>query len=365
MINFIQNISVTFVVMLYCLLGYNPSQPTDTDIQSYIPEQFVQSIEQGILDSKTEINLYYNNDLKDLQMQIQKEIPRILKSSYFCNKLLRDIDDTYNSKEEYNHVKLNLFYDENVKLPIFVAKDDDQIMSSLINGWTSYRGKVTIIIHKKNYSEEQFFSLIDTAEINSALIPCEAQQVLYEEFPKEGDWQIVRMWLGFAINEKEILQKQAELKNKIDEYSSQVKSMDLKNIKDKYKAIYDIVTKSAVYDQSIALLSKANRLDTDMYLDRSAYGALISGKTICNGYARAFKSLCDNMQLPCWVVSGTKDGVKHAWNIIVIDKKEYFVDCTFGSYDNAKLEDTFLLDRDRLNALGYVLNDYFVIPNQI
>jgi transglutaminase/protease-like cytokinesis protein 3 len=44
------------------------------------------------------------------------------------------------------------------------------------------------------------------------------------------------------------------------------------------------------------------------------------------GYAMAYKALCDELGLECYVVQGTYNARPHAWNIVGIDGSYYHVD---------------------------------------
>ena len=64
------------------------------------------------------------------------------------------------------------------------------------------------------------------------------------------------------------------------------------------------------------------------------YGALVEGKAVCNGYAKAFKYIVDGMGIPCIVVSGTGQNREnqtesHAWNYVLINDVWYAVDVTW------------------------------------
>lgn len=48
----------------------------------------------------------------------------------------------------------------------------------------------------------------------------------------------------------------------------------------------------------------------------TAYGALINGSAVCEGYSRAMQLLCDSVGIPCTVVYGSSRGVGHMWNIV-------------------------------------------------
>lgn len=65
-------------------------------------------------------------------------------------------------------------------------------------------------------------------------------------------------------------------------------------------------------------------------------GALLTGKTNCNGYAHIFKFLCDKAKIPCLVVYGAVPSGWHAWNAIKIDDKWCWVDCTLADSTNNK-----------------------------
>lgn len=52
---------------------------------------------------------------------------------------------------------------------------------------------------------------------------------------------------------------------------------------------------------------------------------------VCDSYARAFKILCNAVNIPCAYVSGNADGTSHAWNMVQMeDGKWYAVDVTWN-----------------------------------
>ena len=73
-------------------------------------------------------------------------------------------------------------------------------------------------------------------------------------------------------------------------------------------------------------------------MDYSIIGPLLHGHAICEGYAKAFKYLCEQSQLNCLVVGGKALNAKtckmenHAWNILYIGNNSYaHVDVTWNS----------------------------------
>ena len=91
---------------------------------------------------------------------------------------------------------------------------------------------------------------------------------------------------------------------------------------------------------------------------RTPYGALINGKAVCEGYARAFKVLMDTQGIPCVEVVGYvydefNNLEPHAWNYVSLDGKWYIVDCTYNDAASYK-EDYLLLGAEYASA--YVEN---------
>lgn len=74
----------------------------------------------------------------------------------------------------------------------------------------------------------------------------------------------------------------------------------------------------------------------------TAYGALCTGKAVCQGYAVLFYRLCKEAGLSVRIISGTGNGGAHAWNIVRIGSKYYNVDCTWDGQDEATYNE-FLL----------------------
>lgn len=61
----------------------------------------------------------------------------------------------------------------------------------------------------------------------------------------------------------------------------------------------------------------------------SAYGALVNGVAVCEGYSRAMQLLCDKVGIPCTVLYGSSRNVGHMWNIINPGDGWYHLDVTW------------------------------------
>lgn len=62
--------------------------------------------------------------------------------------------------------------------------------------------------------------------------------------------------------------------------------------------------------------------------NQSAYSALVNRETVCAGYARAFQYVLQQLQIPCYYVTGYA-GQNHAWNMVYLSGAFYNVDVTW------------------------------------
>lgn len=61
----------------------------------------------------------------------------------------------------------------------------------------------------------------------------------------------------------------------------------------------------------------------------TAYGALVKGRAVCDGYASAAKILFDLCGVESLKIVGTSKGTGHAWNMVKLDNEYYHIDTTW------------------------------------
>ncbi len=101
-------------------------------------------------------------------------------------------------------------------------------------------------------------------------------------------------------------------------------------------------------------LVNSTEYDTENYLKDSvpessftAYGALIKGTAVCDGYAKALKILLNKAGIWAVRVTGEGKGVPHAWNLVKVDGKYFYVDATWN--------DPVAEDQSPILAYNYLL----------
>ena len=92
---------------------------------------------------------------------------------------------------------------------------------------------------------------------------------------------------------------------------------------------------------------------------RTAYGPLVTGEAVCEGYSRAFKAIMDKMGIPCVLVNGvyrhTENSLElHMWANVQVDDVWYGVDVTMDDPKSDKPTDNGVdgYENDELFMVG-------------
>ena len=95
---------------------------------------------------------------------------------------------------------------------------------------------------------------------------------------------------------------------------------------------HDLIAATCEYDKTLSAPDIHN-----------AYGALVSKKAVCDGYAHAYQMVLQQLNIECHYVSGEARGPNgaegHAWNIIKIGEEYTTVDLTWNDIDSYLFED--------------------------
>lgn len=143
--------------------------------------------------------------------------------------------------------------------------------------------------------------------------------------------------LNFKLSGDELSQAKSELDEKVKAALQGAPE----NASDYEKELYahDYMIKACAYDEESVALHKN---DTVRANEQNAYGALVEGKAVCEGYTRAFQLLCNKLGVDCWVIQGQAQGFEgeentnHIWNCVQLDGEWYYVDVTWDDCDDTE-----------------------------
>lgn len=126
---------------------------------------------------------------------------------------------------------------------------------------------------------------------------------------------------------------------------------------EKEKAIYDFIVDNTEYN-----------LDSEL---NQSLISVVKGKSVCLGYTKAMKYICDKINIPCVVIEGTsKDGIAHSWNKVQINDAWYNVDATnsntaqmfSNSYDMFNITDELIsiqyTEKEQSSESGRIIFTY-------
>ena len=129
-------------------------------------------------------------------------------------------------------------------------------------------------------------------------------------------------------------------------------------IADKFRHLSDVDKVMAVHDYLIDHIEYSNP-----HIRSFAYGALIEGKAVCQGYAQSLAMILNNLNVECHTIVAMTKGsnpVLHEWVRVKLDGEWYYIDLTWD--DTPWAEDKnykyFLINTDMISKdheTGYSL----------
>lgn len=185
-----------------------------------------------------------------------------------------------------------------------------------IGGYNIFRGEYTLIVYQISFTPVLASGYSSAAEVNEYR---EKLQTAVDEFPVEGETRYEQL-----------------------------------------KSIHDHIVKFTYYDVE------------SRFMD-SAVGAMVEPGVVCEGYAKSFKLMCDELGIPCTIVFGnfiSSNNTGHVWNYVQMeDGNWYAVDTTWDDLDGAdgkelkyqyflKGSDSFFVNHTEVNDFNITVLTY-------
>ena len=150
--------------------------------------------------------------------------------------------------------------------------------------------------------------------------------------------------LQYTLPTEQRIPADQELQAVVDTIISECPTMDEYAIE---QYLHDQVAGRCTYDTIAAETNSA--VVPDAY---TAYGALVKGKAVCEGYAKALQLLLDRQSIPVTLVTGVarESGESHMWNMVTINGENYHVDPTWNDSGDRLQHTYFNLTTDMVLA---------------
>lgn len=173
------------------------------------------------------------------------------------------------------------------------------------------------------YSEAgDFLSILSLMDVESHIVPSSMTYTVSKDYVTKITVSSYPKTASQYAKEKQAVNKAAD----------EIVAKARKECSSAYEmAVYfnDYICRNCVYD-----LSAEN--------GSSAYGCLVEGKAVCEGYAKAMTLLCSKAGIKCIEVVGTGTSAgtteAHMWNLIELDGVWSHVDVTWNDIDKGSLK---------------------------
>lgn len=156
-----------------------------------------------------------------------------------------------------------------------------------------------------------------------------------EGFDKDGKTLYNTILLQFTMSAEERTQAIDKLEHTVSAILAAAPHSD-----DDYEMelyLHDRLLSACVYDDRAASSSSVEYANA-----YSAYGALVEGTAVCEGYAKAMQLLLTSASIPATVVLGNavEDNEAHMWNAVIINGNNYYLDPTWND-NEAYIQHTY------------------------
>jgi hypothetical protein len=133
---------------------------------------------------------------------------------------------------------------------------------------------------------------------------------------------IVVLHFNYKAGKDGFMYQMTEVNSKVQAVVSSVIKQGMNDFQ-KEVALHDYVVNNTVYDSKNL---EANTLPDDSF---TAYGVFFKKVAVCQGYSEAMYRLLNAAGVSTKIVTGTANGVPHAWNLVSINGAYYQLDSTF------------------------------------
>ena len=348
-------------------------------IEEPITMEDLRSIKELEVDDLTEGEyscLFYFENLELLKISNSTVNLRVLENNINLNKLILDNVYFNNSKcipNSVSSIKLlsSTCIDDEFRVPYNVSNMD--IVLSFINNlslknperlksFSYYSGSVLDIESLKDCSLD-ILNIIDSPNIKNGelLASIKCNKLFLDD--SASIWLTSDSYKEIKDNHK-FFDRPFYLEDnikKLDELSDSLKNISENST---LEEVENYILDNLEYDESIY----NNPLLPKYYNSFPILSVIDSNKGICVNYASLFQALANRCGIESYVISNED----HAWNKVIIDGKERYIDTTFMDeseedkeyYDDFVIDDFHIADNEPVisyikdNDIGYVPKEY-------
>lgn len=256
----------------------------------------------------------YEEVQKEKQKREQKKQKNETAESESKKKTNQDVKDTESQKKNHKDDDSNAYeyaeYDENYVYGTLNSQTQ-QVYHEVLNAILEHKEKIEVSTLEVNVLEDAYKAVC--ADYGGLFW---VSGYVYTQYTK-GD-KLVGMDFSpkYIMDYEERKQTQEQIDASVEELLAGISATDSDYTKAKY--VFEILVQNVDYDAS----AEHNQNIISAFLSRS---------TVCQGYACATQYLLRLLGIQSAIVTGTAQGESHAWNLVCLDGKYYYMDTTWGN----------------------------------
>ncbi|MCL2627672.1 MAG: hypothetical protein FWD44_03095 [Oscillospiraceae bacterium] len=332
-------------------------------------EEFTELLLELIETHEADTTLRYQNfDNDDVQEEINRISSEIMENHPIAVYAVANISLTATRLVAYFEIEIEIEFkrsEEQVQ-SIITASTQRYMMTQLLEIMSRHEEEAVILTSLQLTREEIIERIIEIYYQNPRRIVM-LPFVTVEMFPEEGDDRILEIRFGYTES-SEMLRLYA---GNLDMYVRQnagraVGDTDAEVL----LSLVEILMASTVFNEAMA---GTINMHGPPNFAATAFGALVRGSAVGEGFAMAFKALCDELRFESRVVLGYMGDTVHAWNIVALDGYYYHIDvamCVVEGLEvaflktDADFEEFYEWDRENTQICNGPLTLYDIIKEE-
>ena len=343
-------------------------QPTEQiTVSGY--DELVATIISLIMEHETEKQLlYYHDDGEDVQAEIQRASDEIMLEHPIGAYAVAGITTEATIIVSYYEVDIEIEYKRTQEQldSIINVSSERYMRTQLLNIMREYREEAIIHTYLQ-FTDDDINRFVNEIYYQNPRSIVMLPFVTVETFPEEGSDRIYEIKFGITDSPGMLQRFSTELELYVQGNAEQaVGNTDSEILLFLANSLID----STTFDEGTARTIHAHGPQN---FAATAFGALVRGSAVGEGFAMAFKALADEVGINCRIVLGHYDGIVHAWNIVSLYGDFYHIDvamCAVNGIETAFLKtdadfEEMLYTWDRENTVrceGPLTLDDVLIP---
>ncbi|MBE6987609.1 MAG: hypothetical protein E7432_02385 [Ruminococcaceae bacterium] len=307
--------------------GYIPADMVVVSTYSAIKSKLHEMINSAETSVKFAVVDYWGDiesDIKDIIVQITTEDP---VGSYAVSSIIYEQAKTI----DYHQVSLSIQYKKTALeiKNIINIKNRDEFEAQLGETFKSFKTKQVFNV-SVTHSASELVDMAHKAYYNSPATAIGLKSVKFSPIKDTKMNQILELDIEYLWDKADMMRARDIIKKHGEEIVSEWHD---NTTDEKIQFIYDYLQMIPIDEESMIVVSETNNAQpkSEPY---SAYGALVTGKTSQSGIALSAKLFCDILEVPSYIIEGTKNDIPHLW--LIVDRgdiwQHFDVTNTEGNY---------------------------------